>query len=172
METTITPTTPSCTTTLRTAPPTAARPAPGPWQALSIDSTLVVVEDEYPLREAPSSRRFLALEQVLYSIRLPEQPGETECGRCGERFRAAGPTGHANEEPICDVCLLECEEELGMVLALVSVVRTYASSSFESAEDHWEGLEEVGAFVRIYERVASRSGPPRIFRRYPWRPGS
>ena len=112
----------------------------------------------------------LALEKILYSIRFPEQPGETRCPRCGDRFRAAGPTGHVNDEPICDLCLLECEENLGMVLALVAVVRVYSAEQFESAEEHWEALEEVGAFARIYERSAARSGPPRIFRRNPWRP--
>lgn len=128
-------------------------------------ATAVVVVDPESLPLASWNERRLALDQILYSIRLPEQPGECECVRCGARFRAAGPTGHADGEPICDLCLLECEEELGMVLALVSVVRAYASSLYGSPEEHWAALEEVGAFARIYERVAAaRSGPGRFFR--------
>ncbi len=137
------------------------------WQARTIDPALVIIDHELPQREAPGSRWVLALEQVMYSIRLPEHPGETECARCGEPFPAAGPTGHANEEPICDLCLLECEEALGMVLALAAVVRAFAVSRSESAEEHWEALEELGAFARVYELVASRSGPPRLIVRKP-----
>ncbi len=136
-------------------------------QALTIDPALVIVDHERPKRESPGSRWVLALDQVLYSIRLPDHPGETECARCGELFPAAGPTGHANDEPICDLCLLECEEELGMVLALVAVVRAFAVSRYETAEEHWESLEELGAFSRVYELVASRSGPPRLIVRKP-----
>ncbi len=105
------------------------------------------------------------VEQITHSIRLPEYPGETECARCGELFPAAGPTGHANDDPICDLCLLECEEGLGMVLAQVAVARAFAVSEFDSAEEHWEALRELGAFARVYELVASRSGPPRMILR-------
>ena len=153
-------------------PPTpAADPVSAVWQALSIDSTPAVMEEqEYPVRQAPWHRRLLALGEVLYTIRLPETSGEAECARCGTRFRAAGPTGHANDEPICDICLLECEEELGMVLALVAVVRGFSTARCETAEEHWEALEEVGAFARIYERVAARSGPPRMILPDSWLP--
>ncbi len=104
---------------------------------------------------------------VVYSIRLPEYPGETECGLCGDLFPAAGPTGHANDDPICDLCLLELKESLGMVLAQIAVVRAFAVSEYESAEEHWEALEELGAFSRIYELVATRCGPPRLIVRKP-----
>lgn len=127
----------------------------------TLSTALVVVEHDLPMRQAPWGQRFLALEAVLYSIRLPDQPGWTDCARCGERFRAAGPTGHANDEPICDLCLLECEEQLGMVLALVAISRSYGGERHETPEEHWEALEELGAFVRVYEQVAARTGPPR-----------
>ena len=98
----------------------------------------------------------------MYSIRLPKHPRETECARCKELFSATGPTGHANDVPICDLCMLECEEGLGMVLAQIAVTRAFAASRFESADEHWDALEELGMFSRVYELVASRSGPPRL----------
>ncbi len=114
------------------------------------------------LSAALKGRRLLALGEVLYSIRVPEVPGEIECGSCGTRFLAAGPTGHADEDPICDLCLLVASEGLGMVLGLVAVVRAFAAPPYEKSEDYWDALAEVGAFGRIYERVAARSGPPRL----------
>lgn len=134
------------------------------WRGLSIGSSAVAFERESRTM-APSSDRRLSLRQTSYSIRLPDRAGDVDCARCDTRFRAAGPTGHADELPICDLCLLECEKELGMVLALVSVVRVYASMRFGSAREHWEALEEVGAFAHVFEQVAAaRSGPGRIFR--------
>jgi hypothetical protein len=134
------------------------------WRGLSIGSAAAPCEQEMR-KLMPSSDRRLGLRQASYSIRLPETPGEVGCARCDALFRAAGPTGHLDEQPICDLCLLECEKELGMVLALVSVVRAYASMHFGSAKEHWEALEEVGAFAHIFEQVATaRSGPGRLFR--------
>lgn len=130
-----------------------------------LSTALVVVQHELPMREAVWNRRYVALEAVVYSIRLPDHPGATACARCGERFRAAGPTGHANDEPICDLCLIECEEQLGMVLALITISRSYGGERHETPEEHWEALEELGAFVRIYEQVAARCGPPRLILR-------
>lgn len=146
--------------------PRQAREAPAiVWREPPIGSAVVVFESEPLWKMAAASGRRLGLEQVIYSIRLPDRIGEVRCARCGTRFRAAGPTGHADELPICDLCLLECEEELGMVLALISVVRAYASMPYGSAREHWEALEEVGAFSHIFERVAmTRSGSGRIFR--------
>ena len=107
-------------------------------------------------------QRLLALGEVLYSIRAPEAPEEVECGSCGTRFLAAGPTGYADDDPICDLCMLVASEELGMVLALVAVVRAFAAPPYEKSKHYWAALGEVGAFGRIYERVAARSGPPRL----------
>lgn len=111
----------------------------------------------------PIGREEVGLEEVVYSIRLPSPPQRISCHQCRRRFRAAGPTGHANGEPICDHCFLGATEELGMVLALISVVRLFAGTSYPSNAEYWESLALVGAFSRIYERTAIRSGPPRIF---------
>lgn len=133
-------------------------------QTLAIIPAVVIIEPELSMQGIPWTGSWLKLGQRTYSIRLPESPGEVSCARCGTCFHASGPTGHADEEPICDLCLLECQEDLGLVLGLVSVMRTYASIQFGSPDDHWEALVEVGAFARVYERRAKRrSGPVRDF---------
>ncbi len=104
------------------------------------------------------------LENVVYSIRVPQTAGEVRCPRCRVRFSATGPTGYAEDVPICDMCLLEGSQELGMVMALVAVVRAFGAVRASSYEDYQEALSELGAFSRIYERFAAKSGPPRIFR--------
>lgn len=105
-----------------------------------------------------------ALEQVSYSIRIPEPSGPARCGRCRVRFSAAGPTGFAEDLPICDMCLLEGSAELGMVMALVAVVRAFGTVKPSDHQDYREALAELGAFARIYERFAAKSGPARVFR--------
>ncbi len=99
-----------------------------------------------------------------FSIRIPEPAGQTRCGRCRTRFSAAGPTGFAEDLPICDLCLLEGSSELGMVLALVAVVRAFGTARPSNHQDYSEALTELGAFARIYDRFASKSGPARVFR--------
>ncbi len=104
------------------------------------------------------------LEDVLYSIRIPVPAGEVRCARCRALFSAAGPTGYAEDSPICDMCLLEGCQELGMVLALVAVVRAFGRVRPSGHGDYREALNELGAFCRIYEQFAAKAGPPRIFR--------
>ena len=104
------------------------------------------------------------LPPVIYSIRNPENPSIDCCGRCGVRFRVAGPTGYADDVPICDRCLLAADTILGIVLALVSIVRCFATSDYATREDYWSALGEVGTFSRLFERVTSQTGPPRVFR--------
>ena len=104
------------------------------------------------------------LEDVAYSIRIPEPAGPARCARCQTRFSAAGPTGYAEDRPICDMCLLEGSSQLGMVMALVAVVRAFGAVRPSSHQDYREALSELGAFSRIYERFAAKSGPPRVFR--------
>lgn len=137
-----------------------------PWDARGARQETIVIGGlplaEPHLQVMLRGRRLLALGEVLYSIRIPEVAGETECASCGAHFFAAGPTGHADEDPICDLCMLVASEGLGMALALVAVVRAFAAPPYERSEDYWEALAEVGAFGRIYERVAARSGPPRL----------
>ncbi|MEM7583541.1 MAG: hypothetical protein AAF560_09200 [Acidobacteriota bacterium] len=98
------------------------------------------------------------------SIRIPDPAGKTRCGRCRVRFSATGPTGFSEDQPICDMCLLEGSPELGMVMAVIAVVRAFGSAQPLSREEYQEALAELGAFSRIYERFASKSGPPRAFR--------
>ena len=93
--------------------------------------------------------RFAKTTSSGYSIRVATNPGKL-CGQCGE--------------PICDMCLLEGCHELGMVLAVIAVARAYASVDPHQVNERREALEELGAFVRIYERFAAKSGPPRRFR--------
>ena len=104
------------------------------------------------------------LENVMYSIRLPQPAGSALCARCRVRFSAAGPTGYAEDSPICDMCLLEGAPELGMVMALVAVVRAFGGVRPSSHGDYREALNELGAFCRIYERFAAKAGPARVFR--------
>lgn len=105
-----------------------------------------------------------------YSIRLPAVRDVVTCSICDTRFLAAGPTGYHEEAPICDICMLEVEEELGMVLSLVAVIRAFASLQYDSREEKRQALLEIGAFAHIYERMAMRSGPPRllVLLRSPW----
>ncbi|MEM7356225.1 MAG: hypothetical protein AAF657_35750, partial [Acidobacteriota bacterium] len=104
------------------------------------------------------------LENVEYSIRIPEPGGPAHCALCQASFSAAGPTGFAANRPICDMCLLEGSAGLGMVLALVAVVRAFATVQPTRREDYRSALAELGAFARIYERFAVKAGPPRVFR--------
>lgn len=97
-----------------------------------------------------------------YSIQVARHPGIL-CAECAEPT-GAGPIGCVNDEPICDMCLLEGCHELGMVLAVIAVARAYASIDPRQVRERRAALEELGAFVRIYERFAAKSGPPRRFR--------
>ena len=103
------------------------------------------------------------VSEPRYSIRLAESPG-TGCALCLEPT-GAGPVGYVDSEPVCDRCLLEHCVELGMVLALVAVTREYAAVETDSDDELQAGLAELGAFARIYDRIALRSGPRRRFLR-------
>ncbi len=106
--------------------------------------------------------RLVASTSEGYSIQVTKSPG-IQCAECAEPT-GAGPIGCLDDEPICDMCLLEGCHELGMVLAVIAVARAYASIDPRQVNERREALEELGAFVRIYERFASKSGPPRRFR--------
>ena len=97
----------------------------------------------------------------LSSIRIPDSPGRVSCGSCGRRFIAAGPTGHLDDEPICDLCMLGRDQQLGMVLALVAVTRSYGRGwPVDELEENNARLELM-AFARIYEMQAARYAPAR-----------
>ena len=51
-----------------------------------------------------------------------------------------------------------------MMMALVAVVRAFGSVRPSDHREYREALGELGAFSRIYDRYAAKSGPPRIFR--------
>ena len=97
-----------------------------------------------------------------YSIQVARSPGIL-CAECAEPT-GAGPIGCLDDEPICDMCLLEGCHELGMVLAVIAVARAFASVDPRQVREQREALEELGASVRIYERLATKSGPLRRFR--------
>ncbi len=101
---------------------------------------------------------------VPYSIRIPGPVGTVDCPRCQSSFLAAGPTGYAGEVPICDLCLLDGSYPLGMLLALVVVVRTFGAIEPAAGDKYLEAQDHLAAFARIYERVAAKSGPVRPFR--------
>jgi len=111
--------------------------------------------------EYPPARLPLHENARPYSIRIPDVSAEISCPGCGVRFYAAGPTGYAAEEPLCDSCLLTASKPLGMVLALVSKARVFADRAYESHDAYREALAELGEFARRYESTAIRLGPPR-----------
>ncbi len=101
-------------------------------------------------------------DEPLYTIRIVANPG-TQCAACGKQETGCGPVGFLDDAAICDLCLLEGSDELGMVLALISVVRAYANVR-GTAEEWQSALEELGAFARIYDRFAAKTGPARIIK--------
>ncbi|MCP3957431.1 MAG: hypothetical protein GY719_06230 [bacterium] len=100
----------------------------------------------------------LSAEDPRYNIRVADQPG-TPCALC-EAPTGAGPAGTLDEQTVCDRCLLEGCHVLGLLLALEAVVRAYGSLAPGDPERD-DALAELGAFARVYERFAARSGPPR-----------
>lgn len=94
------------------------------------------------------------------AIRSPLVGEWLACWSCGVDFLAAGPTGYIDDRAVCDLCLLQRHQPLGMVLALVAVSRAFANAD---PGEHAVALTELGAFARIYERLARRFGPPRRF---------
>ncbi len=118
---------------------------------------------EFPAGAGEGHETVTDLSETVYSVRLPPDEHRAACPRCGHCWRLSGPTAYANDEPICDLCLLTSEQQLGMVLAVLSVTRMYASAAWASPEDHHTALVELGAFARIYDRFAARFGPLRVF---------
>ncbi len=87
------------------------------------------------------------IDDPLYNIGVSEKPG-TSYAFCSKQEASARPVGYMDDEPICDLCLLELATDLDPLLVAVSVVRVYATSS-GTPEQHAEALEEFGAFARI-----------------------
>ncbi len=100
--------------------------------------------------------------EPAYSI-LPAPRRKVSCAACGRRFAGSGPVGCRDGAPICDLCLFEGDAELGMVVALISVARAYASVAGRFPGQLLDPLLELGSFARLYERFAATIGPPRLF---------
>ena len=130
--------------------PTEGTLAPSPQQPEA---------DPVPLPEPLS--RTAKPDEPLYSIRVAENPG-TLCAACGNQETGAGPVGYRDDEPVCDLCLLQASTDLGLMLATTAVVRAYAETGGTAEEP--QALNELGVFARIYHRIASKSWPARIFR--------
>jgi len=134
--------------------PTEGTLAPSPQQPEA---------DPAPLPEALS--RSTETDAPLYSIRVAKNPGSL-CAACGKQETGSGPVGYLDDAAVCDLCLLQGNHELGLVLAVICVTRAYASVRGDSEESQ-AALEELGAFARVYDRVASKSGPARMFKIIP-----
>ena len=87
-----------------------------------------------------------------------------KCATCNETITGGGLVGHLGEEVVCDLCLLEKSPKLGMAMALIAVNRLYVVASESAPEDSLAALMELGAFARVYEIFAAKSGPMRTFR--------
>ncbi len=101
-------------------------------------------------------------EEPRYSIRIAKTPGT--CAVCRTQDTGIGPVGYSGEEPICDLCLLEDSTDLGMILALIAVVRAFATIGAGTSQAHQDSMEELCAFARIFHQIVSKSWPVRVFR--------
>ncbi len=109
------------------------------------------------------STRTTATAEPTYSIRVATG-GPTACAACGHEVAGGAPLGLRGEEPLCDPCLLEASPQLGLVLALAAVARAFGVACRKARGQDPEALEELGLFARIYERIAAKAGPMRVFR--------
>lgn len=110
----------------------------------------------------PRSRPETLLEGTRrMSIRVPVKPTIARCELCSKIFPAQGPTGFYEDWPICDRCLLENENQLGMVMALTLFTRTYARLAGEDGAMSADAATEMLAFAKVYELFADAFGPPR-----------
>ncbi len=142
-----------------THPPTAELRSPHSRSAYRTSQRPVDVDPAADPSEADLSGGAKPAAEPAYSIRLATDAG-APCRLCAAET-GSGPVGYRGEEAICDLCLLEDSPALGMVLALVAVTRAYGSVEPASTDEQRQGLDVLGAFARIYERVAAKSGPAR-----------
>ena len=90
-----------------------------------------------------------------YSIEINRSPGRP-CANCRAHNSAEGPVGHQDGDPICDVCLLVGDQDLGLLLALGILVRAYAADVEQSSErSQTEGLRLLSLFAMLFDRQAS-----------------
>ncbi len=103
-----------------------------------------------------------AAGRPAFSIQMAANRSRT-CAACGKDFTGGGPLGHRGEDPVCDLCLFEGSSDLGMVMALISVTRAFATIYARVTGAWIEPLRELGTFARVYELVAAKSWPRRSF---------
>ncbi len=149
-----------------THPPTAALRSPHPGSASRTPPPPVDADPAADRSGADSSAAAKPATGPVYSIRLAAAPG-APCRLCAAET-GSGPVGYRGDEPICDLCLLEEAPALGMVLAVVAVVRAYGSVELAPTDERRDALNELGAFARIYETFAAKSGPMRWILRRIW----
>lgn len=120
---------------------------------------LLVTPSEEP-RRARRPPVDLRLESAAgdLAIRVPDEPRRVRCEVCDDGFLAAGPTGFSERRPVCDRCLFDLSPQLGMVLALVSVTRSFGQLPRRAGE---RAADELVAFSRVYEAFAAKHGPRR-----------
>lgn len=93
------------------------------------------------------------------SIRIVKPAAERICPRCGQAFHASGPTGHADERPICGVCLLATDHGLGMAMAVLTLNRNAGldvGPHNQDEEARQEALEQLRALAAIYAGFAAQ----------------
>ena len=95
-----------------------------------------------------------------YSIRITDE-ANTPCAICSEPT-GNGPVGHFEDAPVCDRCLDGGCQDLGMILALITAVRTHDSLVHQSPDEKSAHLETLSAFIAPFGRFATRWGPIRI----------
>ncbi len=79
--------------------------------------------DSTPIPEGVSGP---LIDEPLYSIRVAESPG-TRCAACGKQGTGTGPVGYLDDDPVCDLCLLERSTDGLVVLAVVRIYHRVAS---------------------------------------------
>ena len=94
-----------------------------------------------------------------YSIRITEE-ADTPCAICSEPA-GSGPVGHFEDSPICDRCLDEGCQDLGMILALITAARIHDSLVRQHPDEQAVHLETLSAFIASFGRFATRWGPIR-----------
>ncbi len=115
-----------------------------------------------PIMIKRNTARSKSAGKPLYTIREGASRSSTCCA-CGREVTGGGPVGYRGEQPVCDRCLLDGSAQLGMVIALISVTRGFAAICARAPKEWLEPFKELGAFARIYECFAAKSGPMRRF---------
>ena len=117
--------------------------------------------DYQPPTPTPPPLQVQAKQPTGYNIRIAERPGRA-CKFC-RLPTGAGAVGHFFDEPICDRCCAENCVDLGMVLALIDIARTYVHALDERPDEAGSAIERINVFLRVFESVVSHWGPPRSF---------